>query len=272
MGTIDAGARENAQQAALRGEPDRAIQAWSELLSAGDCGAAASLAELHAWKLQWAPVLRYCGIALAAPQYIYSLNVSGDMVALAAQAGLQTKAWSDLANVAIAAEQATPDDDRYDTTRTLLQQLKQFASAQGRASFPSYLETPGIDDGADRYAAAMARLAAGKVAKKSQQERAQYLIAVAGSYRYREGAVDAYDREKAVPALFDHVAFLCSALVQAGRSDEAWSIFIDALPRWWPVEVLQCAPMSVFHDTAFSSLITPARSLQVLGTPRGTAV
>jgi len=81
--------RELAQQAALQGNTDDAVKQLEALLDGGDAGAAASLAEIEAFRGQWSELLRHASVFLRKPSAVYAGNVFTDVVHLVALAGIK---------------------------------------------------------------------------------------------------------------------------------------------------------------------------------------
>ena len=68
---------------------------------------------------------------------------------------------------------------------------------------------------------------------------------------------------------FDEMAFVATSLARAGRAKDAWKVVEKAVNVWWPVDVLQVAPVSLLTDPDLRPLMTAERCAQVLRTPRG---
>ena len=75
----------------------------------------------------------------------------------------------------------------------------------------------------------------------------------------------------AEPPAFDRALAEARALVQAGRPDEAWAVIEAALPGWRSESPTRVAPVILLVDPVLKTLITPARSRQIVRTPRGAA-
>jgi hypothetical protein len=137
--------KEAAQQTALRGEVDSAVEQLHSLLAGGDAGAAASLAEIAAFRGQWADVLRHAYVFMRKPDSVYAANVLGDVAALIAAAGFKAGGWAAI-HTEVKAIRAVLLKDRklatyVDGSNWLadrVNQLLKLAKAGGKGAFSRY--------------------------------------------------------------------------------------------------------------------------------------
>jgi hypothetical protein len=71
------------------------------------------------------------------------------------------------------------------------------------------------------------------------------------------------------PPAFQEALVAARALVQAGDPDGAWAVIEAALPDWHSDSATRVAPVILLIDPVLNTLITPARSRQIVRTPRG---
>ncbi len=103
------------QQAACRGETDRAIALLKKLADEGDHASAMSLAELCAFRGLWDQVIPAAGIYLQNPGSVSVNEPFLDMIQLLGLAGHETGKWHDINKVAAKAiaEELRREYDRY---------------------------------------------------------------------------------------------------------------------------------------------------------------
>lgn len=263
--------QEEAQMLALRGDPDAALAKLTELKSQGDDGASASIAVIAGFRAQWGEVLAHAEAVFASPTCVDTLNVYTETVQLAALAAASLGQWAELQNLAkIALKKLSKVEDN-DAHVDAVKRLGKFAARKGEGA-PFTLEEPdgSLSHRKTRFDTAMAKLASdSKKRFKTPSDRLDHVYGVASVLAYHDGAVQLFDRERALPDIFDNVAFAAAALVRAGRTDEAWNAVRTKLPLWWPVEAIQIAPVVLLADAALSKLMTAQRCEEVLRSPRG---
>jgi hypothetical protein len=113
------------------------------MAEAGSISAAASAAELLAFRGVWSDVLRHCGMLLCEPSAVYARDVFDDMVRLAALSGHNGQPWIDVgatARTALAAS-ASRDDPEHIRRRqaTILADLAGYADRNGTAWASRYV-------------------------------------------------------------------------------------------------------------------------------------
>ncbi len=272
--------KELAQQAALKGETDEAVTQFSALLATGDLGAAASLAEIEAFRGQWPEVLNHAYVFLRKPNSVYAGNVFTDIINLVAVAGIDEGGWPEIQTEAIAIRKhllADPALKKYangsDVSASGLDQLIEFARSKGKTR---YVWDWGSDSALDedaraaKFDAAAKELTAKSKAFKSDAERRKHLFALASNYGSHRSAVGLYDKDGIDDLIrFNPIVFTASALARAGREKEAWNVIEKGFRLWWPVDVAQVTPVALLTDEALRPLMTPPRREWVLRTPRG---
>lgn len=63
--------------------------------------------------------------------------------------------------------------------------------------------------------------------------------------------------------------YVARAYVRRGNPDAAWTVIEANLSKWWPVAIVQVAPIILLTDEHLNVLMTPERCQVVLSTPRG---
>ncbi len=265
-----------ARLAALRGDPDAAIPVLRECGAAGDDAAAASLAELLAFSSDWAGCLAPAGRLVANPYAVHAANVFNGMVGLLGRAGRETGSWADIAAIATAARAGLrttldanvlgfPEEKvRAESARLfpILARLGEYAVGGG-APPHELVHIFGAASGPpdeSAYRAAVA-LNAGKPPAR--------LLALAIAFDVPAEAVRLYPAV-AAPS-FEESVYVAKVHARAGERDRAWGVLATAIPRWWPVDPAQVAPVELLTDEDLSGVVTADRARRVLRTARGPA-
>lgn len=260
-----------AQALALAGHIEDAEIALHKLLDQGKSSAHASLAEIAAYRGRWGLVFEHAQDMMIHPQIVATRNVYVDMAALLARCGLQLGAWHDVRRIAtIACKQLHGSTLQRAYGKTAARLLKY---AQSEGAIPDELRltvsakaTP--DARLHAYRTDLNAMQA-HAATAASQDPIQAQFALAYIYRVGAEAVALFDRTQVAPHLFHTAAFLAEALMQGGREGDAWAIIQAVLPRWWPVENTQVAPVELVTEYGLDALMTPERCVDVLCTPRG---
>lgn len=263
--------QEQAQALALRGDTDAAVAALQDLKRGGGDAASASLAVIAAFRYQWSDVLSHAEVIFGAPSCIDTLNVYTDMVQLTARAAASLGNWSDVQDFAKTALKKLKGIEDNEAHAEAVRRLARLAARKGEgARFTLEDADATLAKRQARFDAALVKLAKEpKKRFKTSADRLDHLFGLACVLDYHGGAVQVFDEERALPNIFDNVAFAASALARVGRTDEAWNAVHTKLPSWWPVEATQIAPVVLLADWALSEVMTPERCELVLRCPRG---
>lgn len=240
-----------AAEAARRGQTDLALEVLRELADAGDAAAAASAAELLAFRGQWQELIPYASALLARPDAVYAGNVFDDMC------GLIRRAARELGDDSIirAASAKVPASMREERKANLLR---------------DWVHPYAVPDREDRarYDDAVAMAEQGKQFAGKQRELHRHCFALAFAFGVEDELVRRWDPEH--PHFhFDQAVQVARVVARRGDADRAWAILEERLPRWYPVDFAQVAPVILLRDPWLSPLMTPARGERVLATPRG---
>jgi hypothetical protein len=241
----------NAKQAAKlarQGETDRALQALLTLSAKDDAAAAASAAEILAYRGRWADAAAQATKLLANPTAVYAGNVFTDMARLVRRAARETR---DELLVKRAARVVPAGMARERDVVLLTDFLP--PSAQ-----------PGADE--ESFRAAVAESAKGKRFAGKEAALAAHCFALAVAFRVDEEIVARYDPGW---ASFDHAVSAARVLARRNEDARAWSLIEQQRARWRPVDRAQVAPVELLVDPWLSPLMTPERCELILSTPRG---
>ncbi len=115
---------------------------------------------------------------------------------------------------------------------------------------------------------AVAQTANGKRFEDRPQERARHVFALASNFQIESEVLRLWD-EIGSGLTFDQALTVARWHAFRGRNEQAWAVIADALPRWWPMDSSQVAPLALLFDPLLSPLLTKERRAQVLATPRG---
>ncbi|MDQ6685914.1 MAG: hypothetical protein M3Z16_12405 [Pseudomonadota bacterium] len=270
--------RQEAQALALRGHTAEALDAFVALKNQGQVIASASIAEIAAFRGDWRTVLSSAESIFASPQSVEAGNVYTDLIGLAARAAASLADWQageDLASMALEKVSAIPD---FDVFVLAAQRLLHFVERKGQGSelgdglyFSLGPPSEPADERRGQFEQAIGDLVGSKKKRLSASpDTLEDLYALAGTYRFGEGAVQVFDRAHGeLPRIFDSVSFAAAALARAGRREEAWQAIQTRLASWWPVVLSQVAPVQLLIDEALWALLTPERCKEVLDCPRG---
>ncbi len=272
-----------AQQTALQGDVEGAVQQLSTLFEAGDPAAAASLAQIEAFRGQWSEMLRHAFAFMRMPSAAHFSNVVTETVNLMALAAIETNRWADVHAEAVAIREHlrgdkqlreyAEGDDPYG-----LDQLIDFAKSKGKSAYVwDWGNFSELDE--NERTAKVDGVIADKLAQSKKKklfdddaDRRQHFFALASRYGAHRTAVRLFDEEGVEDLItFDPIAFAASALARAGRAEDAWRVTERAVRIWWPVDVAQVAPVALLTDEGLRPLLTPERREWVLRTPRGPA-
>jgi len=212
----------SAQRLALQGKTDEAKHELVQVAELGDGSAHASLAEIAAYQGDWSDVLAHAAAALKRPADLYSMNVYVDLCLLAVRAGRETGDWQAVADIAVVARAMLPVAGDAST-----EAWQDTADSLGRAagchdSHPLELPPPyGPEARRLEFEAARSGLSDPKTLKRYRTEaaRADSLYALARTLGYPQGALEQWDTGSGPPTLFEHAAFLASALSANGSAD-----------------------------------------------------
>ncbi|MCA0174814.1 MAG: hypothetical protein LCH73_00760 [Proteobacteria bacterium] len=260
-----------AQALALAGHIEDAEIALHRLLDLGQSSAHASLAEIAAYRGQWRLVFEHAQHMLVHPQTVATRNVYVDMAALLARCGPQLEAWHDVRRIATIAVKQLHDSTLQRAYGNTAARLLTYAQSEGAHSDELRLTASAkaaLDARRHAYRVDLNAMQAHAAAAASQ-DPIQAQFALAYIHRVSAEAVALFDRTQVAPHLFHTAAFLAEALMRDGREDDAWTLLQAVLPRWWPVENTQVAPVELVTEHGLDALMTPERRIDVLRTPRG---
>lgn len=256
-----------ARALALSGDADAAIEALGPLAES-DASAAASLAELLAFRGEWVAVARYAARFIAQPGP-HAGNVFDDMVRLLAAAGHRGAPWETIARAAADALAATPSEPPHRATRlrTILESLAGYAAREG-APPHERIEVFGVarvQPTQEQYQAAVAQ--AEKKPKSTRGAQLAHRIALALSFG-QEAELVALVQSAPLEASFAHAFAAARVLAARGERDAAWTLVQPRIGAWSPIDSAQVAPVGLLLDAATAAMMTPARCAIVLATPR----
>lgn len=242
--------RHDAVYRAWMGQTDVALAALEEF-AAGDAGAAASVAEILAFRGQWCAMVPYAEALIATPKAVYALNVFNDMCRLVRRAARELGDPSVIASAATrvpAGYEARSDDP---LVRELADKTMEPADPIG---FKAAVE---LAEGGTRFRGKPEALAAHS-----------YSLAV--SYNVEEEILARWNPSRPT-SHFDTCLPVARILIRRGDVDRAWSLLIDRLPTWNAIDGAQVAPTILLLDPILAPLMTAERAEQVLRTVRGPA-
>ena len=268
-----------AREAALRGDVDTALPLLEEAARTGDDSACASLAELQAFLGRWAGCIPNAARLIANPYAVYAGNVFNDMVRLLGRAGHETGSWEAVAEAATEARARVEErlrvnamqfpEVKVEAERTrlfaILDRLADYARSQGAPPHELVqIFSAGPAASPPNEAAYRDALASGKSKPPARQ------LALAIAFAVDAEAIRLFP---SVPdADFDQAAFVARALIRQGEPEKAWEAVAGSLPRWFPVDAAQVAPVVLLTDELLRQITTPERADFVARSPRAVPV
>ncbi|MBW2454742.1 MAG: hypothetical protein JRI68_09530 [Deltaproteobacteria bacterium] len=265
-----------AGETAMTGRADEAIEAFSWMVEQGSAAAAASLAELSAFRGDWSQVVRCARMLVAEPTAVYAGNVFDDMVQLLGLAGHEGEPWASVAEAAAHGTEALAASDTCGHGRhhlgTILQALADYAARAGQpphelirvfGAAPEDVDLQAYRDAVDHVLTHRPNL------EGKPDQLARHLFALAAAYHQPEDLVLRFFE---APEIMDFEQAIETARVLADRGDRqrAWEIVEPRIPLWCPVDDAQVAPVVLLTDRGLRPLVTPERAAAVLATPRAS--
>lgn len=240
-----------AQQARLA-NTEVAMEALRALSTKGDAAASASLAELLVFRGEWQQMVPFALDLLGHPDAVYAGNVFFDMCLLVRRAA---EVLGDPAVIDRAAATA-PAKMRDVVQKYLLD------------GWSLHRQNPANAEERARYEKAAADATTGKRFKGKPDALARHIFALASVFHVHDEMVKQWP-EKAHLLDFNQAVGTARILARRGEPEKAWRLIESMLPKWWPVDNAQVAPVELLYDPDLAPLMTPARCALVLATPRG---
>ena len=238
--------RFQASARAWQGDIDAAFAALQALADQGDAGAAASVAEILAFRGRWAELVPY-GLALVAnPTAVSTGNVFSATSRFLRRAAREL---DDPAIVTAAASKVPPGH---------------------RALAPDPPDPAAKPEDRPHFEKALA-LAAESDRFEGQREELEYhCFALAVSYNVSDEILKRWNPRFGLG--FQNAVPVARVLAMRGDPGAAWKLLAEMLPTWRPVDPTQIGPAELLTDPVLAPVITPDRGEEILRTPRGPAV
>lgn len=238
-----------AVERALAGEPEPSLEALLALSEQGDGCAAASAAELLAFMGRWSELVPHARRLLANPSAVSTSNVFSDACRLVRRASRE------LGDPSIIEESAklVPASMSAQTNAVLLSEYVE----------PSSIRAPDVA----KYNDAIAAATKDRRFKNAPEKLALHAFALAVVFGVDEAIIERFD-ETHPHFHFDHAVSVARAWVKQGQPERAWPILRAFVPRWWPVDPAQVAPVILLVDPWISRVVTPERAREVLAIDR----
>ncbi|MGC4122700.1 MAG: hypothetical protein QM765_50640 [Myxococcales bacterium] len=236
------------------GQTDGALEALTRFADAGDLVASAALAELHAFRGEWASMVPRAEAFFADPGVVYAGNVFTDLTRLFRRAARE------LRTPKIIQRAAATVPERYRSMRdaTLLKNVV----------LPSESVSPIKPAAVATFEKAVAEARTGKRFKGKPDVLACHEIALADVFRHEEALLE---RWRSMPERFsfDQAVSVARWMAHRGKPDEAWDVLRGKISQWYPVAICQIAPVVLLVDPILAKVMTPPRCAELLATPRG---
>ena len=271
------------QQAARRGETDKAMGLLRARAALGDQSSAVSLAELCAFRGLWDEVITCLGLVIPNLGEIPNFESYPEhLVQLLGRAGHETGDWkqiSKIADAAITAENEREYDQYHEHVREMyvgwFTNLKKYCRRKGRA--PHELTRLGVAEAPydgmttserrKRYESALNDKHT--IRKKEKPlEYAKHLFAIASVMNLEDEMIRIYE-EYPESVYFKNALGVSRAYMKRGDDHMAWAVLRDGMNQSVDGLPEQVAPIALLVDETLRPLMTHERCEYVLSTPRG---
>jgi hypothetical protein len=279
-----------AAEAACNGQTQVALEALESLATKGDDSATAPLAEFYAFLGQWDKVITNAGRLIANPEAVNRIpEVFTDMVKLLGLAGHHSGDWQRVIDVVEIAARANANrypgkelEKARDYYEKIFFNLIDYAKRQGKppheliAIFPvpnhlKYLiEAKNIssEQREVRYQKAV-KIADAISYLKTPSQKAEHVFALIKDV-WEDKALELYEAHGTNFLMaWEAALYVACAYIRRGNTHAAWIVIATNLSKWWPVAIVQIAPVILLTDEHLKTLMTPERCQLVLSTPRG---
>lgn len=272
-----------AQQAALRGETDKALAMLRALAANGDDSSAVSLAELRAFRGLWEEVITNLGHVIRNLGAIRNHDgYPGHLLQLLARAGHETGRWeqiSELAGEAIVAEEEREYGPYHEHGRkgfiTWFQNLQGYCERDGRPP-DDLTRVYDIADPFDQFSEAerqayYERAASHKVAERLKNKPAEYAnhrFVLARGVKLDDEMIRLYE-ELPTAFYFNFALDVSRAYMRRGNAEAAWAVLRDRMHQSAGGLPEQVAPIILLIDDTLRPLMMREQREFVLSTPRG---
>lgn len=228
------------------GDWQGAVDELTTLAGGGDAAASAALVPLLAARGRWRDVVAQAEAFLAQPDVATTANVFEEVCRIV------RRAQAELGDTTIVPRLAALVPDSHEDVRdaVLLEETPPRRAPKRAAFDKAVLDAPKQP----RF-------------KKRPEELPRHLWALARAFDVDDELVARFD-ETAAWATFDVVLVTASVLARTGRAAKAWPLISARLGAWLPVDPLQPFPAELITDDGLFALMTDARWLEVLKTPR----
>ncbi len=262
-----------ARDLALKGDADAALSALRPMADAGSSAAAASVAELAAFRGDWALVVNSAAKVLGDPSGVFAGNVIDDMVRLLGRAGHEGQPWASVCDAARSAleDLAASEQKPHVKVRltTIYGRLLAYAERGGTEPHELIGAAARTADAA-AYADALEKTGQRIDVQAKPREYLRAATALAVMYVQPEEILRLFDAHGA-HGDFSVAVDAARVLCRQGRTDEAWAAITPHLGSWAPVDLAQVAPVVLLTDEDLRRMSSRERNELVLRTPRGSA-
>jgi hypothetical protein len=272
-----------AQQAARRGETNKAIVSLRKLAAGGDNSSAVSLAELCAFRGAWNEVITNLGRVISDLGAIPNFNgYPGDLLRLLGRAGHETGQWKQIAEFAgqaIAAEKKREYDQHHEHARSALiawfKNLKGYCERRGGPPH-ELIRIFAVEDPVDNLSEAERRAEYEhgvnndytKRLKKKPAEYANHRFAIARNMKLDDEMIRIFE-ELPQAFYFDFALDVSRAYMRKGAGSKAWEVLRDRMHQCVAGLPEQVAPITLLIDDTLRPLMTLERCEFVLSIRRG---
>ena len=271
------------QQAACRGETDRAIALLKKLSDEGDHASAMSLAELYAVRGLWEQVIPAAGIYLQDPSSVSVNEPFLDMIQLLGLAGHETGKWQHIHEVAAEAIQEELRREygyfhEFERENAIRRNKILQAYCRRRGRPPHLLRALGLKFSGRRTSKEKLRAFYRKSVRNVHKlrpdlknkpfQRDMHFFDMALTLRLDKEIIRLFEKHKSLTT-FDQALDVSRAYMRRKKPDSAWEVIRTQVHNWFGKYIGQVAPISMLFDEVLRPLMTPERCESILSTPRG---
>ncbi|MBA3463610.1 MAG: hypothetical protein H0T46_26875 [Deltaproteobacteria bacterium] len=246
-----------AQSAARQGKTDAAMAALLEFANKGDAAAAASLAELYAFKGDWDQVLVHVQPLIAKPDAVYAGNVVQGMLGLVWRAADETQRWTDATSIVRKLPKSVAG-----FVTILSGSLKPYLASKGKGKLPRVKDAHFTEK---KLREVYERNAAN--ARATKDAKLLFLSARSAAPMFDDETIASFPGARK-HLDFDQTLDASRAFSRKGRLEDAWKAIAPKVSEWRAVDHAQIAPVELLYDPDLRALMTPKRCATVLATAR----
>lgn len=239
------------------------VSVMERIASAGNGGAAASLAQIRAFEGRWSEAVDLSIQALRTNDFeqLSTANIRTDLIDVLGRAMLESNRFSDVISFC---KESLRQCETAGEAAPLFKGLLAYAGRNGAPphyfwSAKDWVKFEGEQAYLDALEAHLVHWP--KVRKNPEQLRAKELL-YAVSCGHQDKAIELWEENGTTiqGLLFDaSLLMIAKAYINKGKPDTAWEVLSKHLDYWLPVDGCQVLPVALIADYQLRTLMTPER-------------